>query len=51
MAGKLTVGTSSKSVVSVNKKSATSGNPRKVKTSSMSKSQKRSYKRYKGQGR
>lgn len=33
------------------KKSATSGNPAMVKTSSMGKTQKRSYKAYRGQGR
>ena len=33
------------------KRSATSGNPSMVKYSAMSKSQKRSYKEYRGQGR
>ena len=33
------------------KKTATSGNPAMVKTSSMNKTQRRSYKAYRGQGR
>lgn len=34
-----------------NKKTSTSGNPEMVKTSSMNKNKRRSYKMYRGQGR
>lgn len=35
----------------VKKKTSTSGNPTMVKTSSMNKAKRRSYKKYRGQGR
>lgn len=35
----------------IKKKSSTSGNPSMVKTSSMNKHKRRSYKKYRGQGR
>jgi hypothetical protein len=48
---KLHVGSLEKSITPTKKKTSISGNTKMVKMSSMNKDKKRSYKKYKGQGR
>lgn len=47
---KLMIG-NTKSIEPTKKKTSVSGNPKMVKTASMNKHKKRSYKRYRGQGK